>query len=171
MLKKLLYILTTLSLLAAAAAVTAFFWLIVFNPGEEINQANIEKILSMESPVYYRDGKNKIGVFFQEAHRQYIQFDEIPENFVNAIVAAEDNHFFKHFGVDIPGVIRALIANIRAGKVVQGGSTITQQTAKNLFKRKDRSLKAKLKELLYALRLEYHYPKEKILEFYANQFY
>lgn len=171
MLKKILYIFLTVSVLAAAAALTTFFWLVVFNPGEEINQANIEKILSMESPVYYRDGQNKIGVFFQEAHRQYIQFDEMPENFVNAIVAAEDNGFFKHFGVDIPGVIRALIANIKAGKVVQGGSTITQQTAKNLFKRKDRSLKAKLKELLYALRLEYHYPKEKILEFYANQFY
>jgi membrane peptidoglycan carboxypeptidase len=64
-----------------------------------------------------------------------------------------------------------MAVNIRAGRIVQGGSTITQQTAKNLFKRKDRSLGAKVKELVYALRLEYNYPKEKILEFYANQFY
>ena len=63
------------------------------------------------------------------------------------------------------------MANIRAGRIVQGGSTITQQTAKNLFKRESRTLQAKLKELLYALRLEYHYPKEKILEFYVNQFF
>ena len=171
MLKKLLYFIIALSGLTVAAGLSAFFWLVVFNPGEEINQSNIEKILSMESPVYYRDGQNKIGVFFQEAHRQYIQYDEIPEDFVNAIIAAEDNNFLKHFGVDIPGILRALIANIKAGKIVQGGSTITQQTAKNLFKRKDRSLGAKLTELLYALRLEYHYPKEKIMEFYANQFY
>ena len=171
MFKKLLYFITVLLGLTIIAGAAAFFWLIVFNPGDEINQANIKRLLSMESPVYYRDGQNKIGVFFQDAHRQYIQYDEIPEDFVNAIVAAEDNNFFQHFGVDVPGVLRALIANIKAGRIVQGGSTITQQTAKNLFKRKGRSIKSKLTELLYALRLEYHYPKEKIMEFYANQFY
>jgi membrane peptidoglycan carboxypeptidase len=171
MLKKLFYAIAVFTGLTIIISLVSFFWLVVFSPGEEINQNNIEKILSMESPVYYSDGQNKIGVFFQEAHRQYIQYDEIPKTFVNAIVAAEDNNFFEHFGVDIPGVVRAMLANIKAGKIVQGGSTITQQTAKNLFKRKDRSLKAKLTELLYALRLEYHYPKEKIMEFYANQFY
>jgi membrane peptidoglycan carboxypeptidase len=171
MLKKFFYAITLFTGLTLILVVCSFFWLVVFYPGEEINQNNIEKILSMESPVYYSDGQNKIGVFFQEAHRQYIQYDEIPKSFVNAIVAAEDNNFFEHFGVDIPGVVRAMLANIKAGKIVQGGSTITQQTAKNLFKRKGRSLKAKLTELLYALRLEYHYPKEKIMEFYANQFY
>ena len=171
MLKKLFYFIIALFGLTIAAGLSAYFWLVVFNPGDEINLTNIEKILSMESPVYYRDGHNKIGVFFQEAHRQYIQYDEIPEDFINAIIASEDNNFKKHFGIDVPGVLRALVANIKAGKVVQGGSTITQQTAKNLFRRKDRSLGAKLTELLYALKLEYYYSKEKIMEFYANQFY
>jgi membrane peptidoglycan carboxypeptidase len=171
MLRKLLYLILAILGLTVITGISAFFWFIVIHPGDKIDQANIEKLLSMESPVYYQDGQNKIGVFFQDAHRQYIQYDEIPEDFINAIVASEDNLFFKHFGVDVPGVIRAIIANIKAGKIVQGGSTITQQTAKNLFKRKDRSIKSKLTELLYALRLEYHYPKEKIMEFYANQFY
>ena len=171
MLKRILYTITAFTGLMALTGLCAFYWLVVLHPGDEISQHNIEKILSMESPVFYSDGQNKIGVFFQEAHRQYIQYDEIPKDFVNAIVAAEDNTFFQHFGVDIPGVLRAMLANIKAGKIVQGGSTITQQTAKNLFKRKDRSLKSKLIELLYALRLEYHYPKEKIMEFYINQFY
>ena len=171
MLKKLFYATAVLSGLTIIVSLCAFFWLVVFSPGEQVKQKNIEKILSMESPVYYSDGQNKIGVYFQEAHRQYIQYDEIPEAFIDAIIAAEDNNFFKHFGVDIPGVMRAMLANIKAGKIVQGGSTITQQTAKNLFKRKDRSLKSKLTELLQTLRLEYHYPKEKIMEFYANQFY
>ena len=153
-LKKLLYAIAALSGLTIIVSLCAFFWLVVFYPGEQIKQKNIEKILSMESPVFYSDGLNKIGVFFQEAHRQYIQYDEIPDAFINAIVASEDHNFFEHFGVDIPGVIRALVANIKAGKVVQGGSTITQQTAKNLFKRKDRSLRSKLTELLSALRLE-----------------
>jgi len=171
MFKKLLYLIAALTGAATVACVCAFFWLVVWHPGPEIYQDNIKKILSMESPVFYSDGQNKIGVFFQEAHRQYIQYDEIPRDFINAIIAAEDNRFFEHFGMDIPGVMRALIANIKAGKIVQGGSTITQQAAKNLFKRKDRSVRSKLIELLYAFRLEYHYPKEKILEFYANQFY
>lgn len=148
-----------------------YLWTVVFFPGDEISQSNIEKILGMESPVYYADGRSKIGVFFENAHRQYVSFDAIPKKFVDAIVAAEDSDFFSHHGVDVLGILRAVAANIRAGRVVQGGSTLTQQTAKNLFKRRDRSLKAKLKELFFALRLEYHYPKEKILEFYANQFY
>ena len=75
MLKKLLYIITALLGLTVIAAFSAFYWLVVINPGDEIKQTNIERLLSMESPVYYRDGQNKIGVFFQDAHRQYIQYD------------------------------------------------------------------------------------------------
>ncbi|MCF6290173.1 MAG: transglycosylase domain-containing protein [Desulfobacterales bacterium] len=159
------------AILAVAAGGWAYYHYVVTNPGEEIKQHNIEKILAMESPVYYRDGQTKIGVFFEDAHRQYLTYQQIPGDFINAIIAAEDNTFFTHYGINPVGIARAMISNIKAGRVVQGGSTITQQTAKNLFKRKDRSLRSKLKELLYALRLEYHYPKEKILEFYINQFY
>ncbi len=151
--------------------VILFYSLVVFGSGDDISQANIEKILAVESPVYYADGISKVGVFFESAHRQYIPFQKIPRDFVNAIVSAEDRNFFYHHGVDVMGILRAMVVNLRAGRIVQGGSTITQQTAKNLFKRKDRSLVAKIKELVYAFRLEYHYPKEKILEFYANQFY
>lgn len=148
-----------------------YAWLIIFDPGEAIRQDSIKDILAVESPVYYNDGKAKIGVFFEKTHRQYVPYEQIPLHFVDAIVAAEDHDFFDHIGIDILGMFRAMAANIRAGRVVQGGSTITQQAAKNLFKRKSRSIKSKLKELLYALRLEYHYPKTKILEFYSNQFY
>ncbi len=147
------------------------YWAIVLEPGEEVQVDNIRRILGKESPVFYSDGQTRLGVFFDQAHRQYVTYDEIPKNFVNALVASEDNLFFSHFGFDPIGIGRAAIKNIQAGKVVQGGSTLTQQTAKNLFKRSERSYQAKLKELLYALRLEYHYSKEQIFEFYANQFY
>lgn len=160
-----------LALLIAAAISGGLYYLVVVNPGEEVEEEYIENILGRESPVYYRDGRTKLGVLFQDVHRQYLPFEALPKHFVNAIVAAEDDGFFSHYGVDIPGIVRAMIANIRAGRVVQGGSTITQQTAKNLFKRSSRSYRAKLKELLYALRLEYRYSKEKILEFYSNQFF
>ncbi|MEW6518380.1 MAG: transglycosylase domain-containing protein [Thermodesulfobacteriota bacterium] len=171
MFKKFLLIFAALSTFVIIFAVAAFMWLVVYHPGEAIRQENIEKSLARESPVFCRDGVTKIGVFFQDAHRQYVSYDQLPQDFVNALIAAEDHQFFQHHGIDLPGFARAMYANLRAGKIVQGGSTITQQTAKNLFERKGRSVKAKLTELLFALRLEYHYPKEKILEFYANQFY
>jgi penicillin-binding protein 1A len=171
MFKKFIVLCSGLASLIIVTTVAAYFWFVVYQPGEAIRQENIEKTLSMESPVYYSDAETKIGVFFQDSHRQYVSYRKLPEFFVKGLVASEDHDFFNHYGVDFTSFTRALIANLKARRVVQGGSTITQQTAKNLFKREGRSIKAKLIELLYALRLEYHYPKEKILEFYANQFY
>lgn len=169
--KYLFFSLCILGLLVAGGVAGGLYYLVVVNPGPEVEEAYIEEILGRESPVFFRDGETKLGVLFQDVHRQYLSYSTIPNHFINAIVAAEDGEFFSHLGVDIPGIARAMIANIKAGRVVQGGSTITQQTAKNLFKRKSRSYEAKLKELLFALRLEYKYSKEKILEFYSNQFF
>ncbi len=163
---------TVILLLLVITGVGGFlYYQVAVHPGPEIDHHFIEQILARESPVYYQDGSHKLGVLFQGIHRQYLSYEQIPKTFVNAIVAAEDDNFFHHHGIDIRGIIRALIVNIRAGRVVQGGSTITQQTAKNLFKRESRSYRAKFRELLWALRLEYYYPKEKILEFYINQFF
>ena len=159
------------AVLLGAVCAGGLYYLVVMNPGPEIDEAHINDILGRESPVYYRDGQTKIGVLFEGVHRQYLTYSQIPKSFVDSLIAAEDDQFFDHFGLDIPGIIRAAIVNFQAGKIVQGGSTITQQTAKNLFKRESRSLQAKIKELLFALRLEYKYPKEKILEFYTNQFF
>ncbi len=171
MLKKLIWLFITLTVLACAAGGSVFYWFIVLHPGPEIKRENIRRILGKESPVFYSDGTTRLGVFFDEAHRQYVSYGDIPVNFINAMVASEDNRFFNHFGFDVIGISRAAIKNIQAKRIVQGGSTLTQQTAKNLFKRTDRSIQAKLKELLFALRLEYYYEKEEIFEFYANQFY
>jgi penicillin-binding protein 1A len=171
MVKKFFLTLVAFLVLAALSGAGVLFWLIAVEPGEEISIDNIRRILGRESPVLYGDGVTPLGVFFADAHRRYIEYREIPGDFVDALVAAEDSRFFSHFGFDIVGISRAAIKNIQAGRIVQGGSTLTQQTAKNLFKREERSFQAKFKELLYALRLEYHYSKEQIIEFYANQFY
>lgn len=171
MLKKLIHLFLSLCICGCLAAAAAFYYFVVLHPGDEIELGNIKKILSKESDVFYSDGATKLGVFFDSAHRQYVEYRQIPQAFVDALVASEDNRFFSHVGFDVIGIVRAAVKNLQAGKVVQGGSSLTQQTAKNLFKRTDRSLQAKLKELLFALRLEYHYPKEKIFEFYANQFF
>lgn len=168
---KLVLFLAVLGLLTAAAGLGWVYYLVAKTPCPEMEPERIAAILGRESPVYYRDGKEKIGVLFQDIHRQYLTYEQIPPTFVKAIVAAEDDSFFRHYGIDFPGIVRAALTNLKAGHIVQGGSTITQQTAKNLFKRSSRNYEAKLKEMLYALRLEYRFPKENILEFYCNQFY
>ncbi|RLB19895.1 MAG: hypothetical protein DRG63_00045 [Deltaproteobacteria bacterium] len=136
-----------------------------------IQKGIILQVINSESPVYYDDGKTPIGVFFEKTHRRYVPYREIPKVFVKALVAAEDKNFFHHHGVDFKAIVRALLVNLKAGKVVQGGSTLTQQTAKNIFKRQKRSLMAKLKELIQAFLLERTYSKEEILEMYINQFF
>ena len=112
---------------------------------------------------YYGD----IGV----QKRYYVSIDRIPKKVIYAFVAAEDRNFFRHFGVDIGAIIRAMIANFKAGRVVQGGSTITQQLAKNLFLTRERTLGRKIKEALLAIKIERTFDKMKILELYLNQIY
>ncbi|MDP6179205.1 MAG: transglycosylase domain-containing protein, partial [Desulfatiglandales bacterium] len=136
-----------------------------------IQRGVIESIIFSESPVYFDDGITPIGVFFEKIHRKYIHFTDIPKTFIKAIIAAEDGNFLDHPGFDTKAIIRAFLANIKAGRTVQGGSTLTQQTAKNIFKRQKRSYMAKLKELIQALLLEREYSKEEILEMYTNQFF
>jgi penicillin-binding protein 1A len=171
MVKKLFFLSLFLLLAGGGGAGWVYHRFVVLDPGVEIEPDNIQRILGRETPVYYSDGRTRLGVFFDQAHRQYVKYEEIPKDFINALVASEDNRFFSHYGFDPIGILRAAIKNYQVGRVVQGGSTLTQQTAKNLFKRSGRSYQAKIKELLFALRLEYYYPKEKIFEFYANQFY
>ena len=136
-----------------------------------IERGAIERIIFSESPVYYDDGKTPMGVYFEKTHSQYIHFRNIPKTYVKALIAAEDKNFFSHPGFDIKAMLRAFIANIRAGEIVQGGSTLTQQTAKNIFKRQKKTYTAKFKELIQAMLLEKRYTKEELLEMYVNQFF
>lgn len=106
-----------------------------------------------------------------EQNRISINLDEMPAAFLQAIIAVEDKNFYKHFGIDISGILRAMFSNIKAGKVVEGGSTITQQTAKTLFLSNERTFLRKAKELIYALELEREYSKDEILFMYCNTIY
>ena len=136
-----------------------------------IERGAIDRVIASESRVFYDDGKTPIGVFFEKTHRKYVRYDEIPKIFIKALIAAEDSRFFEHPGFDIRAMLRAFIRNMAVGEVIQGGSTITQQTAKNVFRRERRSYRAKLKELIQAVLLERKYSKQEILEMYCNQFF
>lgn len=100
-----------------------------------------------------------------------VKFYELPPYLINAVVATEDRRFFHHHGVDIFGIVRAFYVNQKAGRIVQGGSTITQQLAKLLFLTSDRNFKRKIQEVLLAFELEYSLTKEKILTLYLNRAY
>ena len=108
---------------------------------------------------------------FGEIYSSEVYFYEIPQNLVNAVVATEDRRFFSHHGVDIFGIARAFYVNQKAGRVVQGGSTITQQLAKLIFLNADRNFKRKIQEVLLAIQLERNFTKEQILTFYLNRAY
>ncbi len=101
----------------------------------------------------------------------YTSFDQISPTFLDAIVAIEDHRFYKHGAVDFIGLGRALITNFVSGDIEQGGSTITQQLAKNLFLDKTQTLERKIKEMFLAYELERLYTKEEILELYVNAIY
>lgn len=104
-------------------------------------------------------------------NRAVAKFEEIPRRIVDAFLSAEDDSFYEHTGVDYMGVVRALFANLRAGRVVQGGSTITQQVAKSLLLSRERSISRKIKDFLLAQKIEEKFSKEEILYLYLNQVY
>jgi penicillin-binding protein 1A len=104
-------------------------------------------------------------------HNDAVTLEEIPDHLVKATLATEDRRFFEHFGIDVLGTFRALIENARANEVVQGGSSITQQLAKNLFLSNERSLVRKVKEAFLALLLEARFKKPEILKMYLDRAY
>ena len=104
-------------------------------------------------------------------HNDAVPLEEIPDYLIKATLATEDRRFFEHFGVDFIGTARALVENARANEVVQGGSTITQQLAKNLFLSSERSLQRKVKEVFLAFLLESRFTKREILKLYLDRAY
>ncbi|MEE8500703.1 MAG: PBP1A family penicillin-binding protein [Kiloniellales bacterium] len=110
-------------------------------------------------------------VSYGEVHGARVSVADLPPHLPLAVLAVEDRRFYQHVGVDFRGLLRAGLANLRAGRIVQGGSTVTQQLAKNLFLTPERTLKRKIQELLLALWLERRFSKDQILSLYLNRVY
>src|SRR3974390_1998852 len=117
--------------------------------------------------VYSRDGKliAQIG----EQRRIPLSFEAYPKKVVDAFLAAEDDRFFQHSGVDYAGLMRAVMVNVRSGEKSQGGGTITMQLARNVFLTPERSYRRKLLEIFSALRIEHEFSKKEILTLYLNK--
>ena len=120
--------------------------------------------------IVYSEEDEVVGKFLMD-NRIPVPYGRIPKQLVNAFVAAEDAEFFHHKGIDYKGIVRAMFKNLLAGRIVQGGSTITQQVTKTFFLTPKRSLLRKLKEVAYAFGLEQDLTKEEILTLYLNNIY
>lgn len=112
-----------------------------------------------------------IANVFNEEHRVYADYDEIPARIIEALLAIEDTSFFEHYGVNAEAISRAMIKNIKAGRFVEGASTITQQLIKNVALTREKKLDRKLKEAVLSFMIENELSKEEILERYLNQVY
>ena len=133
----------------------------------------ISKLIDYDPPVasrVYADNGELVSEFFFEK-RYLTPIEQIPDVVRNAFVAAEDSEFYEHPGIDVRGIMRAALANLRAGDVVQGGSTITQQVVKSLLLTPERSYRRKMREAMLSIKLEREQTKDQILYLYLNQIY
>ena len=112
-----------------------------------------------------------ITTLHSDQNRLPIDINKVPQNLQNAFIAAEDARFYDHIGIDPRGILRAIWANVSHQGIAQGGSTITQQLAKNAFLTQEQTLKRKVQEAMLALEIEHKYSKKEILEMYMNQIY
>jgi len=125
--------------------------------------------LQMPLRVYSSD--NKLIAEFGEMRRTPIRFAEIPQDFIHALLSAEDDNFANHYGVDVKSLMRAAAQLLKTGHIQTGGSTITMQVAKNYFLTNERSFSRKINEILLALQIERSLTKDEILELYVNKIY
>ncbi|RME87199.1 MAG: penicillin-binding protein 1A, partial [Zetaproteobacteria bacterium] len=137
------------------------------------NLPKIETLADYQPPLATRvfDEDGRLIAEYADEHRILVPFARIPKRLIQAFLAAEDQQFYEHPGINPARIISALIANIRAGHVVQGGSTITQQVAKNFFLSPKKTLMRKIREAILAWKIEQRFTKDEILWLYLNQIY
>ncbi len=168
--RKLLWIpLVSLLVLAFAAWVAFGIFTHQFEKrAEEFDLAQVEKMESA-SVLFDRHGKEFGKLFIQ--NRQPVPYDQIAPMLTQAVIAAEDNKFYEHDGVDYMGIARAAVTNYRKGKISQGASTVTQQLARNSFELRERTYERKVIEMFLSWRIEKNFSKQQIMGFYLNRVY
>jgi penicillin-binding protein 1A len=126
---------------------------------------------AQRSVIYAADGKTALATIWLDENRRVASLKDIPKRVRNAVIAIEDDRFYQHDGVDLRGIARAAVADLRSGRIAQGGSTLTQQLVKLTVTGNSRTIDRKLREAIYAVELERRYSKNEILGYYLNQAY
>jgi penicillin-binding protein 1A len=158
------------SLLMVAAGAVAALWAFTILPRTLPSVTALETFQPLVGTKIYDDNDELITELHVE-RRIFVPLAHVPQSLRDAVIATEDRRFYYHWGIDPIGIARAVAQNYRRGRIVEGGSTITQQLTKVLFLTPDKSLERKLKEAVLALELERRYSKDRILEMYLNQVY
>ncbi len=135
----------------------------------ELPDVTVLREVELQTPMLVYSADNKLMAQFGEKRRIPINFDEIPKDLINALIATEDSRFFEHHGIDPIGITRAAIVVAMSGTAKQGASTITQQLARNFFLSNEKKIMRKIKEIFIAIHIEQLLTKEEILELYINK--
>jgi len=146
------------------------FALSIAKDAPEINPSNINSLLTQTSVILDQNG-NLIEKIQTEEYRTVVSIDKIPKHLKDAFISIEDERFEKHIGVDVIGIIKSALDNLKAGEIVRGGSTITQQLARNLYLTLDQNWTRKIQEAYLALQIEKELTKDQILEAYLNRIF
>ncbi len=164
-----IFVASLFAVVAIAGIVFFLYWQSIYV--KKAAEFDLNRLAKMEtaSTIYDRKGR-EIGKLLVE-NREVVPFSRISKNLIDAVVAAEDNRFYDHGGVDYIGMARAALRNYQAGKIRQGASTVTQQLARNSFELKDRTYERKIVEVYLSKRIEENFSKERIMEFYLNRVY
>ena len=161
-----------IALLAAGAfAGWVGFGILTHQYKERAEEFDLKQVSQMEaaSVLFDREGREFGKLFIQ--NRQPVPYERLPQNLVDAVIAAEDNRFYTHDGVDYMGIFRAAITNYLQGRIAQGASTVTQQLARNSFELRERTYERKLVEMYLSWRIEKNFSKKEIMEAYLNRVY
>ena len=163
-------ILTYLALLLATVLIGSSVGFILYSAWDLPEVQALESYRPSITTRVYSDSHQLLAEFFVE-NRTPVILTNVPDVLIKALVATEDTRFYSHRGLDYRGIARALYRNVRSGKILEGGSTLTQQLAKVLFLTPERSYLRKIKEMALALKIEQRYTKQEILTLYLNQIY
>lgn len=148
-------------------SIVVVFWIATLKipDAESLNDLKV----SQSTKIYDRTGKIILWDIHNEIQRTVVPLEEVSRHIKNATVAIEDSSFYQHRGIDIPGILRAILVNLKSGHLSQGGSTISQQLVKNTLLTADKTFTRKIKEIILTLKIEKRLSKDKILELYLNE--
>jgi len=156
----------TLCFFFISCSLLVFFYYIKDFPRPEIFN---ERQLAQSTKIYDREGQVLLYEIYGEEKRTWVSLIFIPEYLKEAVIAAEDASFYNHFGVDLKGIARAIIVDLKLGQPIYGGSTIPQQLIRSTFLSSEKTAERKIREIVLSLELDRRYSKDKILEWYLNQ--
>jgi len=151
------------------AVFSVFFVFVLYSKDLPRPEIFTEKHSTQSTKIYDRTGQILLYEIYGEEKRTVVPLERVPDHLKNAVIATEDANFYNHFGIDLEGILRSVLINLKIGKPMAGGSTIPQQLIRSAFFTSEKTIERKVREIILALELDRRYSKDQILEWYLNQ--